>query len=207
MPPKGIITHVLLSTLITGIFGIITLRTCVSLTKQKLVAEICAVRWTDRLIWSEDSHLPTNDVMPIPHLSWNDGMHNNIKSMASILRQSLNWEIHFARSLAAGELTLGVTRKYFIYLWSEIWSSENGFTISSFEECLDVCMPPLSSYIRRWWIFRPLILFCRSIWTHHFGYATILQRATSTTTRSYLQMNLFLRFMRSVLPQGFRHQL
>jgi hypothetical protein len=44
MPPKGIITHVLLSTLITGIFGIITLRTCVSLTKQKLVAEIRAIR-------------------------------------------------------------------------------------------------------------------------------------------------------------------
>ncbi len=78
MPPKGIITHVLVCTLITGIFGIITLRTCVSLTKQKLVAEIRAVRWTDRLIWSDASHLPTNDVMPIPPLSWNDGMRNDI---------------------------------------------------------------------------------------------------------------------------------
>jgi len=97
--------------LITGIFGIITLRTCVSLTKQKLVAEIRAVRWTDRLIRSEDSHLPTNDVMTIPHLSWNDGMRNNIKSMASILRQSLTLGFHFVRSLAAGELTLGVARK------------------------------------------------------------------------------------------------
>jgi hypothetical protein len=115
MPPKGIITHVLLSTLITGIFGIITLRTCVSLTKQKLVAEIHAVRWTDRLIWSEDSHLP------IPHLSWHDGMRNNIKSMASILLQSLNLGFHFVRSLAAGELTFGVARKYFIYLWSKIF--------------------------------------------------------------------------------------
>ena len=85
MPPKGIITHALLSTLITGIFGIITFRTCVSLTKQKLVAEIRAIRWTDRLIRSEDSHLPTNDVLPIPHLSWNDGMRNNIESMVSIL--------------------------------------------------------------------------------------------------------------------------
>ena len=85
MPPKGIITHVLLSTLITGIFGIITFRTCVSLTKQKLVAEIRAVRWTDRMIQSEDSHLPKYDVMPIPHLSWNDVMRDNIKSMASIL--------------------------------------------------------------------------------------------------------------------------
>jgi len=122
MPPKGIITHILLSTLITEIFGIITLRTCVSLTKQKLVDEIRAVQWTDKLIRSEDSHLPTNDVIPIPHLSWNDGMRNNIKSMASILRQSLIWKLHFMRSLAAGELTLGVTRKYFIYLWSEIFA-------------------------------------------------------------------------------------
>ena len=122
MPPKGIITHILLSTLITGIFGIITLRTCVSLTKQKLVDEIHAVRWTDRLIWSEDSHLPTSDAIPIPHLSWNDGMRNNIKSMASILRQSLIWELHFMRCLAAGELTLGIARKYFIYLWSEIFA-------------------------------------------------------------------------------------
>ena len=74
----------------------------VSLTKQKLVAEIGAVQWTDRLIQSEDFHLPTNDVMSIPHLSWNDGMHNNIKSMASILRQSLKWGFHFVRSLALG---------------------------------------------------------------------------------------------------------
>ena len=102
MSAKGIITHVLLSTLITGIFGIITLRTCVSLTKQKLVAEIRAIRWTARLIRSEDSHLPTNDVLPIPYLSWNDGMRNNIESMVSILRKSLNLGFHFVRSLASG---------------------------------------------------------------------------------------------------------
>jgi hypothetical protein len=121
MPPKGIITHILLSTLITAIFGIITLRTCVSLTEQKLVAEIRAVRWTDRLIRSEDSHLPTNDVMPIPHLSWNDGMRNYIKSIVSILRQSLNLGFHFVTSLAAGEMTFSIARKYLIYLWSEIF--------------------------------------------------------------------------------------
>jgi len=80
------------------------------------------VRWTDRPIRSDAFHLPTNDVMPIPHLSWNNGMRNKIKSMASILRQSLNWGLHFVRSLAAGELTLGVARKYFINLWSEIFA-------------------------------------------------------------------------------------
>ncbi len=66
IPPKGIITHVLLSTLITWIFGIITLRTCVSLTKQTLVAKICAIRWTNRLIQPDASRLPTNDVLSIP---------------------------------------------------------------------------------------------------------------------------------------------
>jgi hypothetical protein len=73
IPPKGIITHVLLSTLITWIFGIITLCTCVSLTKQKLVAEICAIRWTDRLIQPDASHLPTNNVLSIPDRLWDDG--------------------------------------------------------------------------------------------------------------------------------------
>jgi hypothetical protein len=117
MPPKGIITHILLSTLITGIFGIITLRTCFSLTKQKFMAEIRAIRWTDRLIWSNASPLPTNDVL---HLSWNDGMRSCIESMASILRRSLLWGGDFVIFLAAGELTLGVARKYYVILWSRI---------------------------------------------------------------------------------------
>jgi hypothetical protein len=67
MPPKGVITHALLSILITWIFGVFTLRAIFSLTKQKLVAEICAIRWTGRLIQSDDSHLPTNDVPPFPN--------------------------------------------------------------------------------------------------------------------------------------------
>ena len=61
------------------------------------MAEIRAIRWTDRLIRSEDSHLPTNDVLPIPHLSWNDGIRNNIESMVSILRKSMNLGFHFVR--------------------------------------------------------------------------------------------------------------
>jgi hypothetical protein len=64
MPLKGILTNVLLSILITSIFGIITLCTC-SLTKQKLLVEICAIRWTDRLIQPDTSHLHTDDVLPI----------------------------------------------------------------------------------------------------------------------------------------------
>jgi hypothetical protein len=85
MPPKGVITHALLSILITWIFGFITLRAIFSLTKQKLVAEIRAIRWTDRMIQSDDSHLPTNDVPTIPQSLWNDGMRNNINSMAFVL--------------------------------------------------------------------------------------------------------------------------
>jgi hypothetical protein len=85
MPPKGIITHAPLSALITWIFGIITLWACVLLTKQKLVAEIRAIRRTDRLIQSDASHVPTNDVWPLPQYSWNDGVRNIIDSMASIL--------------------------------------------------------------------------------------------------------------------------
>jgi hypothetical protein len=85
MPPKGIITHALLSALITWIFGIITLRACILLKKQKLVAEICAIRWTDKLTQSDASHLPSDDVLPIPQFSWDDRMRSNIKSMASVL--------------------------------------------------------------------------------------------------------------------------
>ena len=175
MPPKGIITHILLSTLITGIFGIITLRTCVSLTKQKLVAEIRAIRWTDRLIRSEDSHLPTNDALPIPHLSWNDGMRNNIESMVSILQKSLNLGFHFVRSLAlslnislcqkiflsaSGELTSGVVRKYSlnISLCQKIFLSASGELTSG--------------GVRKYFIYlwSEIFLFLREFrqWLHNF---------------------------------------
>ena len=127
-PPKGIITHVLLSTLITWIFGIITLRTCVSLTKQKLVAEIRAIRWIDRLIKSETSHLPTDNVLP---RSWDDGMRSSITSMASILRRSPLLILDFVRLLAAGKLTLCVARKYFVHLWSRIF-----LFLREFRKCL-----------------------------------------------------------------------
>jgi hypothetical protein len=46
-PPDGIIMHAVMSTLIVGIFGIITFRASISLAKQKLVAEIHTIRWTD----------------------------------------------------------------------------------------------------------------------------------------------------------------
>ncbi len=85
MPPKGILTHVLLSILITLIFGIITLCTCVYLTKQKLLVEICAIRWTVILIQPNTSHLHTNDALPIFDRSWDNGMRSSIESMASVL--------------------------------------------------------------------------------------------------------------------------
>jgi len=106
MPPKGIITHTLLSILITGIFGVMTLRVCVALTKQKLVAEICAIRWTDRLIQSAAHQLPIDDRPIIPQSSWDDGMRTTIKSMAlTLLRLSFRmWD--FVSIVLSAELSL-----------------------------------------------------------------------------------------------------
>jgi hypothetical protein len=184
MPPKGIITHILLSTLITGIFGIITLCTCFSLTKQKFVAEIRAIRWTDKLIRSNASPLPIHDVLPIPDRSWNDSMRSCIESMASVLRWSLFWGVDFVRFLATGELTLGIARKYYVTLWSQTlpflrefrkWL-HNFFVRETIG--LQPCMPSLSLHTQPWRIFRPLILFRRSIRIHLFGCVTTLQRDT-----------------------------
>jgi len=116
MPPKGIITHILLSALITGIFGVITFRTCVSLTKQKLVADIRAIRWADRLLAPDASTLPTDDVLCNSHRPWDNGMRSNIKSMAAALQRSPLWVCQIVRLLAAREITLCVTRKYFVNL-------------------------------------------------------------------------------------------
>ena len=106
MPPKGIITHTLLSILITGIFGVMTLRVCVALTKQKLVAEICAIRWTDRLIQSAAHQLPIDDQPIIPQSSWDDGMRTTIKLMAlTLLRLSFRmWD--FVSIVLSAELSL-----------------------------------------------------------------------------------------------------
>ncbi len=147
MPPKGIITHILLSTLITGIFGIITLRTCVSLTKQKLVAEIRAIRWTDRLIRSEDSHLPTNDALPIPHLSWNDGMRNNIESMVSILQKSLNLGFHFVRSLALS-LNISLCQKIFLSASGELTSGRRKGTNMHLHLCFLIDTIDMNSLVQ-----------------------------------------------------------
>jgi len=106
MPPKGIITHTLLSILIAGIFGVMTLQVCVALTKQKLVAEIRAIRWTDRLIQSAAHQLPFDDQPIIPQSSWDDGMRTTIKSMAlTLLRLSFRmWD--FVSIVLAAELSL-----------------------------------------------------------------------------------------------------
>jgi hypothetical protein len=52
MPPKGIITSILVKFIITGIFGIITARSCYHMWRQLCVAEIQALsqRLTDRPI-------------------------------------------------------------------------------------------------------------------------------------------------------------
>jgi hypothetical protein len=52
MPPKGIITSILVKFIITGIFGIITTQTCYRMLNQLCVAEIQAFsqRCTDRSI-------------------------------------------------------------------------------------------------------------------------------------------------------------
>ena len=90
----------------------------VSLTKQKLMAEIRAIRWTDRLIQSDASNLAINDVWLLPQYSWNDGMRNIIDLMASILRQLPFWVWDFVRLLAAREFTLLIARNYCVDLCS-----------------------------------------------------------------------------------------
>jgi len=106
MPPKGIITHTLLSILITGIFGVMTLQVCVALTEQKLVAEIRAIRWTDRLIQSAAHQLSIDDQPIIPQSSWDDGMRTTIKSMAlTLLRLSFRmW--NFVSIVLSAKLSL-----------------------------------------------------------------------------------------------------
>ena len=122
MPPKGIITHTLLSILITGIFGVMTLRVCVALTTQKLVAEIRAIRWTDRLIRPDASTIHADDVLFNSPRPWDNGMRSNIKSMASALQRSPLWICHFVRLLADCEFTLCVARKSLVTLCSRIFS-------------------------------------------------------------------------------------
>jgi hypothetical protein len=110
MPPKGMITNTLLSILITGIFGVMTLRVCVALTKQKLVAEIRAIRWTDRLIQSAAHQLPINDQPTLPQSSWDDGMRTTIKSMALALRRLPFWMRDFVSIVLATEFSLSNAR-------------------------------------------------------------------------------------------------
>jgi hypothetical protein len=61
--------------------------------KQVLVAEIKEKirRQIVRLIQVEQNAFSNNNMLPLAQSSWNDGMHNIIKSMASALQQSLSW--------------------------------------------------------------------------------------------------------------------
>ena len=103
----------------------------VSLTKQKLMAEIRAIRWTDRLIQSDASNLAINDVWLLPQYSWNDGMRNIIDLMASILRQLPFWVWDFVRLLAAREFILLIARNYCVDLYSWLFVS-----LREFRKCL-----------------------------------------------------------------------
>jgi len=126
MPPKGIITHALLSILITGIFGLITFRTCVALTKQKFVAEIRALRWSDRLLRSVTHPLPTRrsgrdgDATTISQSSWDVGMRAAITLMTLTLRQLIFWMRDFVTIMLSGEISVSTARNSCVILYLRI---------------------------------------------------------------------------------------
>ncbi len=93
IPPNSFITCVLVNAIIAGIFGIITCQTCICIMKQGLVAEIKEKirQQTVRLIEVEQNALSNDNILALAQSSWNDGMHNIIKSMASILQQLSSW--------------------------------------------------------------------------------------------------------------------
>jgi hypothetical protein len=110
--PNGFITCVLFNAIIAGIFGIIACQTCICIMKQGLVAEIKEkIRQQKvRLIEFEQNASTNDDMLALAQYSWNDGMHNIIKSMASILQQSPSWAWDFVTIMTTTEISISNAR-------------------------------------------------------------------------------------------------
>ncbi len=80
--------------------------------KQGLVAEIKEkIRQQKvRLIEFEQNASTNDDMLALAQYSWNDGMHNIIKSMASILQQSPSWAWDFVTIMTTTEISISNAR-------------------------------------------------------------------------------------------------
>jgi hypothetical protein len=109
MLPKGFITSVLVNTLITGIFGIITFKTSVHIMRQILVTEIKAkIKWQSfKQVKNETIHLTTeDDTLALSQCSWNNGICSIIQSMTSLLQQLPIWIQDFVNIITTTEISI-----------------------------------------------------------------------------------------------------
>ncbi len=110
--PNGFITCVLVNAIIAGIFGIITCHTCIRIMKQGLVVEIKKKirRHTVRLIEVKQNASTNNNMLALAQSSWNDGMRNIIKSIASALQQLPSCVWDFVIIMATTEISISNAR-------------------------------------------------------------------------------------------------
>jgi hypothetical protein len=72
------------------------------------------------------SHLPTDgNAFALAQSSWNDGLHNNIQSMASALNHSAFWVWNFATIMAATEISILNARRSCARFYRQIFSISN----------------------------------------------------------------------------------
>jgi hypothetical protein len=136
MPPKGIITSILVKFIITGIFGIITTQTCYCMLNQLCVAEIQAFsqRCTDRSIQNDpeiNQHIVSHDntinqFNNVPHRSWHKRMHDAIQYTAFILQSCLACQ--WWRDLSSGQI---VASKNFSELAMQLLHVDTYIRVSS----------------------------------------------------------------------------
>jgi hypothetical protein len=113
MPPKGFITSVLANTPITGIFGIITFKTCVCIMRRILVAELKAkIRWQSfKHVKNETLHLSTEeDTLALSQCSWHNEMCRIIQSIVSILQKLPIWIQDFVSIKLTTEISISNAR-------------------------------------------------------------------------------------------------
>jgi hypothetical protein len=102
------------------------------LAKQKLVAEIHTIRWTDWLIQAFHSHF--DDSIPICQSPWDNGVRNIVKTMASILGKSLrfgNWSTALS--------TLIFQSRQQDDFWGRLEGVRNANTYIPFSRINDMC--------------------------------------------------------------------
>jgi hypothetical protein len=122
IPPNGFITWVLVNAIIAGIFGVGTCQTCIHIMKWGHVAEIKKkIRWqTVTLIEVEQNTSTNDDMLLLAKSSWNDRMHNIIKTMASAPQQMPSWARDFVTIMATTEISISNGRQSCVKLCWQI---------------------------------------------------------------------------------------